>query len=60
MNEGSILNILNNIYKDIKPTKENPLYWMQGGFTYMNNGDGIYIKMNDGSFQKINQYERGN
>lgn len=45
MNKGEFNNILDTIYRDFKQSKEQPMYWNRGGYSFKSDGVNIYIRL---------------
>lgn len=47
--------LMSSIIRKEAPSIERPIYWMQGGYTYKNDGEHIYIRMEDDTYEIINE-----
>ena len=53
LKESELQEIMNDIFRKVMPTKEKPMYWMQGSYSYKSDGEHIYIRMEDDSYEIV-------
>ena len=62
LTKKDFLDILDSIYSDVKPSKEKPMYWMKGSYSFKSDGVNIYIRLEEDVYIPITieQYKSGN
>lgn len=53
LTERELKDIMNDIYIKVIPTKEKPVYWTEGSYSFKNDGEHIYIRMEDDSYEIV-------